>query len=265
MLMTHGLRVAHGARVVLDDVSFAVAPGKLTVLLGRNGAGKSTLLKALAGAAGAGSTTLNDEPLHAIRPARLALLRAVLPQSSTVAFAVDAQAVVRLGRHPHRAAAARHGEAGEQAIVRAALALAGVAHLAARDASTLSGGELARVQFARVLAQLWPAAATRDGEVPRYLLLDEPTAALDLAHQHQLLATVRTLTRAWGVGALAIVHDPNLAARHADRLALLADGRIAACGPPDVVMRSDELDLCYGLALQRVEQLGDRPPLVVAV
>jgi iron complex transport system ATP-binding protein len=127
-----------------------------------------------------------------------------------------------------------------------ALERVGALPLLHRDVMTLSGGEWARVQFARVLAQLWPDEASSPS-VPRYLLLDEPTAALDLAHQHHVLSLTRELAKTWGFGAMAIVHDVNLAARHADRMALLADGRILAAGTPREVMRAELIEATLGL------------------
>ena len=274
MLMTNNLCVAHGATPILRDLSLTIKPGTLTALLGRNGVGKSTLLKALAGdfqtngsARGArysGTTTLNGEPLNTIPPRRLALLRAVLPQASQPAFPFSVEEIVLLGRYPHLRGGvpSRH----DRAIVADALTLAGANGLAGREITTLSGGELARVQFARVLAQLWPNAANANDSThatPRYLLLDEPTAALDLAHQHRLLTTVRGLTRDWHIGALAIVHDPNLAARHADTIALLADGAIIAQGAPRDVMRPDLIEQCYGFAVRMLDAGRDHAPVAV--
>ncbi|CAB3751495.1 hypothetical protein B7G54_04550 [Burkholderia puraquae] len=141
-------------------------------------------------------------------------------------------------------------------------ARAGADTLVGRDVTTLSGGELARVQFARVLAQLWPDDDATEGG-PRYLLLDEPTAALDLAHQHRLLDTVRAVAREWRLGVLAIVHDPNLAARHADTIAMLADGTIVAHGTPRDVMTPAHIAQCYGFAVKMVETGDGTPPVMV--
>jgi iron complex transport system ATP-binding protein len=274
MLIASNLSVTRGETAILRELSLTVKPGALTALLGRNGVGKSTLLKALAGefdGAGAmrafsisGDLTLNGEPLHAIPPRRLALLRAVLPQSSQSVFPFSVEEIVLLGRYPH----VRGGVPSrrDREIVREALALAEAGGLARRDITTLSGGELARVQFARVLAQLWSVAGARSecgGVMPRYLLLDEPTAALDIAHQHGLLATVRDVARRWNVGVLAIVHDPNLAARHADTLALLAQGTIIAQGTPYEMMRPELIERCYGFAVRMLDSGEEAVPVAV--
>ncbi|HZZ10055.1 MAG TPA: heme ABC transporter ATP-binding protein [Paraburkholderia sp.] len=274
MLIASNLSVSRGNAAVLQNLSLALKPGSLTALLGRNGVGKSTLLKALAGefeGAGAvrvggmsGQLTLNGEPLQAIPPQRLALLRAVLPQASQPVFPFSVEEIVLLGRYPHLRGGAPSRR--DREIVVEALTLAQADGLAGRDITTLSGGELARVQFARVLAQLWPSdgghASNTDG-TPRYLLLDEPTAALDIAHQHGLLATVRDVARRWHLGVLAIVHDPNLAARHADTIALLTDGTIIAQGTPHAVMQPALIERCYGFAVRLLDAGSGSPPVVV--
>jgi iron complex transport system ATP-binding protein len=264
MLTAHHLDVARRHHAILRDLSLSIVPGRVTALLGRNGAGKSTLLKTFAGELTGnvapngvrvtGDITLNGEPLARIDAPRLACLRAVLPQAAQPAFpfSVDDPHARRSGATSHR----------DRDIAWCALERAGADGLVGRDVTTLSGGELARVQFARVLAQLWPDdEATESG--PRYLLLDEPTAALDLSHQHRLLETVRAVAREWQLGVLAIVHDPNLAARHADTIALLADGTIVAHGTPRDVMTPSHIAQCYGFAVKMVETGDGAPPVMV--
>ncbi|MPV68344.1 heme ABC transporter ATP-binding protein [Burkholderia sp. BE17] len=274
MLTAHHLDVARRHNAILRDLSLSIEPGRVTALLGRNGAGKSTLLKTFAGELTGsvapngvrvtGNITLNGEPLARIDAPRLACLRAVLPQAAQPAFPFSVDEIVLLGRYPHaRRSGARHVIAHrDRDIAWRALERAGADSLVGRDVTTLSGGELARVQFARVLAQLWP---DDDGAAsgPRYLLLDEPTAALDLAHQHRLLDTVRAVAREWRLGVLAIVHDPNLAARHADTIAMLADGTIVAHGAPRDVMTPAHISQCYGFAVKMVETGDGTPPVMV--
>ncbi|BFG79414.1 heme ABC transporter ATP-binding protein [Paraburkholderia terrae] len=265
MLSIKNLQVAWRDNAILQDVSLSIRPGEFVVVLGRNGAGKSTLLKALAGdfalrgktgAAYRADLSINGESVDGMDSKRLARLRAVYSQSTANNYPLHAAQLVRLGRYPHVDAGAPEGPRFVEDVVSHALTLAGAARLAERDVTTLSGGEYARVQFARALAQVWPSASghSQQHAAPRYLLLDEPTAALDLVHQHSLFSTVARLTREWHLGALAISHDCTLAARYADRLVLLADGKIVAAGTAADVMHADLLEQCYGV---KVEILRD--------
>ena len=246
-----------GEHVLLDGVSLELRPGQVHALLGPNGAGKSTLLKLLAGELKpqAGTIELNSRTLTSLGARDLATQRAVLPQVHGLSFAFTAAQVVSLGRLP----APRHAPQREDMIVREALKLAGVADLADRSYPTLSGGEKARVQFARVVAQVWEAPA--DG-APRYLLLDEPTANLDLAHQHDCLRAARALALR-GLGVLVILHDPNLALRYASQVTLMREGRALASGPPAQVLTAEALEALYGVPVRLVQAEGERLPVVV--
>lgn len=232
MLECLSLCVRASWRRLLVDVDMAVAAGEFVAVLGENGAGKTTLLRALAGEPLAplrhsGRVMLAGQPISSWSTQERARLRAVLPQHTDLAFAFTAEEVARLGRYPHG------GRAADDALIAArALQLADAAHLARREVATLSGGERARVFLAAVLAQLWETESDR----PRFLLLDEPTAALDLAHQHHLLATARAFAAARGLGVLAILHDLNLAAQYADRVLVLRDGGLLAQGAPREVL-----------------------------
>ncbi len=227
-LRAHGVEVRAGASTLLRAVDLWLAPGEVGAILGPNGAGKSTLLSVLAGlrAPERGGVWLNGQPVTPARAPLLARQRAVLPQETAVAFDFRVHEVVSLGRYPHLNRPSRH----EAAIVQAAMRATGVAALAPRSMASLSGGERARVQLARVMAQIWEADGA-DG-APRWLLLDEPTAALDLRHQHEALGTVRRWAREQGVGVLAVLHDPNLALRYADRAWVLEGGAVHASGRP---------------------------------
>ncbi|HEY7035822.1 MAG TPA: heme ABC transporter ATP-binding protein [Thermomicrobiales bacterium] len=214
-LAAEGIGVSIRGRWLLRDVWLAVAPGEVVALVGPNGAGKSTLVRVLAGdlAPTTGRVTLDDRPIADFRPRDLALRRAVLPQQTVVQFAFTAREVVEMGRGPRR-------NDDDEAVVAASLAKTESTHVADRIFPSLSGGEQARVSLARVLAQEAPL-----------LLLDEPTASLDLRHQQLVMEVARDLA-AHGAMIVAVLHDLNLAAAYADRIALMHDGRLVADGPP---------------------------------
>jgi iron complex transport system ATP-binding protein len=245
MLACHALSVHAGHAALLREVDFQLAPGERIAVLGENGAGKSTLLRLLAGEAPGpglrwrGAVHLAGRAIGSWPARQLARLRAVLPQQTDLAFTFTALELVQLARYPHD-----EPEATSRAIARKALALADAAGFANREVTTLSGGERARVFLAACLAQLWETEAVQ----PRFLLLDEPTAALDLAHQHHLLDTARRFANERGLGLLAILHDLNLAAQYADRLLLLHRGRLLAQGRPDEVLTTDRIAEGFGVS-----------------
>jgi iron complex transport system ATP-binding protein len=212
-----------GAKTLLDGVSITVAPGELVALVGPNGAGKSTLLRTLSGELRphAGSVALKGIALASYPPRDLALHRAVLSQSTHVAFPFTVGEVVRMG------AGDRHGRAIDELAERA-LADVDLSAFHDRVITTLSGGEQQRAHFARVLVQL---ACGEAAHGPGLLLLDEPTASLDLRHQLDMLEAVGRCARR-GVAVVAILHDLNLATLAADRIVMLDGGRVAADGAP---------------------------------
>lgn len=228
-----------GGRAVLHDVTLTVGVGELVALVGPNGAGKSTLLAVLAGdvPAATGTVEIDGDRLGSYSPIELALRRAVLPQQVTVGFPFTVDDVVRMGRAPW---ARTPAAAGDDAAVDRAIADADIAHLVHRTFPTLSGGERARVALARALAQS-----------TQLLLLDEPTAALDLHHQETILGVVRRRVDA-GAGAVVVLHDLSLAAAYADRVVLLRGGAVVADGPPASVLRPDRLSDVYGHAVDVV-------------
>ncbi|MFJ2890340.1 heme ABC transporter ATP-binding protein [Streptomyces sp. NPDC087305] len=229
------LHVQLGGRKVLHGVSVSVRAGEVLALVGPNGAGKSTLLGALAAdlAPVAGVVRINGRAVGEWSARELALRRAVLPQAAALSFPFTVEDVVRMGRAPHG------GDAGEDEVaVAEAMAQAEVTGFALRPFSALSGGERARVALARVLAQRAPL-----------LLLDEPTAALDLRHQELVLRLCRERARA-GDAVVVVLHDLALAAAYAHRVAILRAGRVAADGPPEVVFTEELLSDVYDQAVE---------------
>ena len=240
-LHAQGLTLRRGRREILAGLDLALRPGEVTVLLGPNGAGKSTLLSALAGLLppAAGKVLLDGDDLSALAPAARARRIGFLPQTPEVAWPLEVRILVGLGRIPH--IGARGLSAGDARIIEAALAEAGAADLADRDASTLSGGERARVMIARVLA----------GE-PDWLLADEPLAGLDPGCQIDAAETLVRRARA-GCGVVLTLHDLTLAARIADRILVLGEAKLLADGPPEVALAPDVLARAFGVrtALRR--------------
>ncbi|MFJ8633690.1 heme ABC transporter ATP-binding protein [Streptomyces sp. NPDC093568] len=224
------LHVRLGAREVLHGVSVTVRAGEVLALVGPNGAGKSTLLSALAAdlPAAEGVVRIHGRPAAEWTVPELALRRAVLPQSATLSFPFTVEEVVRMGRTPHDTSPTE-----DDLAVAEAMAATEVGDFATRPFSALSGGERARVALARVLAQRTPL-----------LLLDEPTAALDLKHQELVLRVCRERARA-GDAVVVVLHDLGLAAAYAHRVAILRGGRVAAEGPPAEVFSERLLSEVY--------------------
>jgi len=260
MLEAIALCVDIGRRNLLASVDLCLAPRELLAVVGENGAGKSTLLACLAGDPPPpalrvrGTVRLCGRDIDAWPAAERARLRAVVPQQAQSGFAFSALELTLLGRYPHGGSAAAN-----RAIARQALALADALHLADQAADTLSGGERARVALAAAFAQLWEPGSG----VPRYLLLDEPTAALDLAHQHALLEAARRFAAARMIGIIAVLHDLNLAALYADRVGVLQQGRLIACGAPSEVLDAARIEGAFAVAA-RVMAHPLRPAPLIA-
>lgn len=248
-LTATGVTVDLGGRRVLDGVDFAVRPGELVALIGPNGAGKSTLARVLAGLLRpAGSVRLGDGDVHALPPAVRARTIAYLPQGATLAWPLTVERLVGLGRLPHLAPFSRIA-AADRAAIDDAMARADVVPLRHRIATELSGGERARAFLARALAVGAPV-----------LIADEPLAALDPGHALAVMDLLRAQTGR-GVAVVAVLHELTLAARFADRLVLLDDGRVVAAGPPATVLDTGTLARVYGVTAWRGE--ADGRPLIV--
>jgi iron complex transport system ATP-binding protein len=227
-----GVTVRYGgvAAPAVDGVTLTLAAGELVAIVGPNGSGKTTLLRALLGVVPLerGSVRIEGVPVSEWRRDRLARTVGVVAQREEPAFPLRVEDAVLMGRYAHLGPLAAPG-AADRAAVRAALERCDAWQLRDRAIDTLSGGEWQRVRMARALAQ-----------APRALILDEPTASLDVRHEMELFELVTDLVRG-GLAALVVTHDLNLAARYAGRLLLLSDGRTAAEGPPAAVLRRDVL------------------------
>lgn len=231
-LSARGVEVRFGERTVLAGVDLDVRHGEVVALVGPNGAGKSTLLSVLAGdlEPTSGVVDLDGLPVAGQKPVALARRRAVLVQKQTLAFGFRAREVVEMGRSVwHRTPKAER----DDEVVDWAMEVADVTHLSDRVVPTLSGGEQARVAFARLLAQ--------DVEVH---LLDEPTAALDIKHQEGVLRQARASADR-GAAVVVVLHDLSLAAAWSDRVAVLSQGHIRAVGTPQEVLTPELVSEVY--------------------
>ncbi len=242
LLRATDLAYAAAGRFLVEDAVFAAEPGTVQVIVGPNGAGKSTLLRLLSGELrpARGTVAYAGQPVAGIPPWRLAALRTVMPQAVRLAFPFTVAEVARIGLDGIGRGLDRRER---DRILAGSLSQADVGHLADRAYPTLSGGEQARVQFARALCQL---AAGRTLAERQVLFLDEPTASLDLRHQTALLDVAAELAAA-GTAIVAILHDLNLAAAYADTLVVMEAGRIVARGAPAAVMRDDLVARVFGV------------------
>ena len=237
VLSARGIGVSFGDREILAGVDLDVRAGEVVALVGPNGAGKSTLLSVLAGdrEPSAGTVLVSGAPVAAWTGIELAMRRGVLPQRSDVSFPFTVEQIVRMGREPWRNT---DREDADDDVYDWAIRVTDVSTLTRREFPSLSGGEQARSALARVLAQ-----------EPGLLLLDEPTASLDISHQEQVLGIARERA-ALGDGVAVVLHDLGLAAAYADRVVVIHSGGVAADGRPEAVMTGALLSRVYGCAIE---------------
>ncbi len=254
-LMVEGVSAGYGDRLVLHGVSLSLRAGEVLGVIGPNGSGKSTLIRVITRLlpVRAGRVLLGGRSLETYRTAELARTVAVVPQGPSLPEGFTGLEVALLGRTPHLRLLQTES-ARDVAIARAALARCDALHLADRRVGEMSGGERQRLLIARALTQQ-----------PRLLLLDEPTAHLDLTHQAALCALVVERCREEGLAALLVLHDLTLAAQFCDRLLLLGEGRVLAQGTPDAVLRPERLSWAYGGPVSVLSHPRTGRPVIVPV
>ena len=235
MLSASGISFDYGSAFALRNVNVSIPKGSLTGLLGPNGCGKTTLLKILSGVIrpSHGGVMLEEQPLSSRSRREVARHLAVVPQETHPAFDYTAMEMVLMGRHPHLGAFQLEGPA-DLVIAREWMIATGTAHLADRSYMTLSGGEKQRVIIASALAQ-----------AADVLLLDEPTASLDLGYQLEVASLLARLNRERGVTMVLATHDLNLAASLCDQLVLMRSGRVLAQGTPAEVLTAPLVQQLY--------------------
>ncbi|MEV4776931.1 ABC transporter ATP-binding protein [Microbacterium sp. LWH12-1.2] len=254
-LSAEGVTLAYGDRTVIDALDLAIAPGKITTIVGANGCGKSTLLRSLARlqSPSAGHVILDGKSVHARPTKEVARILGLLPQSPIAPEGIAVADLVGRGRHPHQKVLSRWSM-HDYEIVADALAATGTADLADRSVDELSGGQRQRVWIAMALAQ--------ETDI---LLLDEPTTFLDVAHQVEVLDLLTDLSVSRGTTIVMVLHDLNLAARYADELVAMKDGRVHAVGAPHDVLTSALVEEVFGLANQITTDPVSGKPLVTPI
>lgn len=245
LIEARGAGLQIGGRWLVRGANLSAGPGEVIALVGPNGSGKSTLMRLLGGdlPPSEGDVLLDGRMIQSHRPKELARLRAVLPQQTVIQFAFTAAEVVEMGLGMDRDA--------DFGAIRRSLERTDAEHLAGRTFPSLSAGEQARINLARVLAQDAPL-----------LLLDEPTAALDLRHQQMAMHLAREIAAGGGT-VIAILHDLNLAAAHADRIAIMKDGRLVQDGPPWDTLSEEILTGVFGCGISVTPHPITGHPLVL--
>ncbi|HLU47023.1 MAG TPA: ABC transporter ATP-binding protein, partial [Planctomycetota bacterium] len=245
--------VTYGARTALDDVTLEIESGEVLAVIGPNGSGKTTLVRAISGVASLarGAIRLDGEDLARLGAKARARRVAVVPQGARVPVGITVADLVLLGRTPHQSVWG-HATRSDREAARRAIERVGVEPLADRFTTEVSGGELQRAIIARALAQS-----------PRVLLLDEATAQLDVRQELSILALARTLAREDGLIVIATLHDLLLAGRFADRVAVLAGGRLRATGRPDATLVPEVLEPVYDVGFQVIAHPDLGVPIVL--
>ena len=254
-LAAENLVLGYGDRTVIDGLDLLVPPGQVTAIVGANACGKSTLLRSMSRLLSprGGQVLLDGKQVHKTPAKQLARTLGLLPQSPVAPEGITVADLVGRGRHPHQGMLSRWSAADDAAVAEA-LDATETAGLADRPVDELSGGQRQRVWIAMALAQQTDV-----------LLLDEPTTFLDVSHQVEVLDLLTDLNHARGTTIVMVLHDLNLAARYADHLVALADGRVHAAGPPAEVLTESTVKTVFGLDNQVIVDPTSGKPLMLPI
>jgi iron complex transport system ATP-binding protein len=257
MLRTANISYNIGAKQILKNISLDFVPGEFTMILGPNGSGKSTFLKIFSGEINKfkGEVWYDDQPINSIKKEELSTCRAVMSQQTELTFPLNVEEVVMMGRYPHFTF---NPNKKDIAICREVITRMNLDSFTERDYTTLSGGEKQRVQYARVLAQVWEKPAHGH----RYLFLDEPLNNLDVAYQQDFLQ-MATLLKNQNTVLVAVMHDINLAIQYADKLAFFKEGELAGYGNPKELVTAPLLRKVFNVNTTVMDNPLTGDPLVV--
>ena len=244
-IKSNNVDITLGGRDILNNISVEIAAGEITTVIGPNGAGKSTLLKALAGdiKPDKGNIFYDGKNLIDINIQERAFTRSVMSQLQPIAFDFSVREIIEMGWIDR--GQSDYAEEFENAVMDIVLEC-GVENLIHRNFNTLSGGEQRRIHFARTLLQLWRPSDAKD---PKYLLLDEPTANLDLTYEVKMLNIIKEVSKE-GSGVMLVLHDLNLAAKYSDKIILLSNGKMVKIGSPKDVLKAELLSVIYDIDIK---------------
>ena len=229
---------------IVDEISLSINQGEILTILGPNGAGKSSFLKLISGdsSESSGEVLYDDIQLCEISIQDRSFMRSVMSQSQEIAYDFSVKEIIEMGWIDR--GISDYSKDFENAVIQISIECS-VKELLEQNFNTLSGGEKRRVHFARTLIQLWRPSGSYD---PRYMLLDEPTANLDILHEQRMMKLIQK-KRDEGIGVLLILHDLNLAAQYSDRIAIFKDGKLVEIGVPEKVMNEETLSSVYELQM----------------
>lgn len=255
MLKTENIRYSIGKKTILPGISIDFLPGEFNIILGPNGSGKSSFLKIFSGELKdhEGDVFYADQNIRSVNKEALAKCRAVMSQQPELSFPLDVDEVVMMGRYPHFN---YNPSKKDFAICNEVMQLMNLYDFKGRNYLTLSGGEKQRVQFARVLAQVW------ETNTSRYLFLDEPLTSLDINYQQEFLQLVRSFINKNTV-VIAVLHDINLAIQYGDKLFFLKDGQLAASGTPSGVINETMIENVFGVRTSIIQNPINGSPLMI--